>query len=136
MHCCTFNHSRHPRKHHFPLLFKSQPFRRFSTSVTMISFSSGLDSAIISVIATSAPFDMNIFPEVVKSNPFFCRNARNRVAPIRLQLSLDDHWPSLLLSDKHPLRTQADRQNQIFPPVHLSSSLYRRHQRKGRTSSS
>ena len=56
----------------------------------MIFFSSGLDSAIISVIATSAPFDMIIFPDGVKSNPFFCRNARKRVAPIRLQPSMDN----------------------------------------------
>lgn len=54
-----------------------------------MSFSSGLDSAIIRVIETKAPFEITYFPSEEKRIPFLCKKARKSAAPILLQPSLN-----------------------------------------------
>ena len=61
--------------------------RKFMTSVVITSFSSGLDSAISRVIATSALSLIRFRPYRLYRTRFLCRNSRNRDAAIRLQPS-------------------------------------------------
>ena len=56
------------------------------TSLTIVSFSSGLDSAIIKVIATSVLSEIICFPSIIRCL-FLLRNSKNMEAPIRLQPS-------------------------------------------------
>ena len=60
--------------------------RKFMIKVTIISFSSGRDSATISVIATKALLDMTCFPSLYKAL-FLFRNSRKIEAPILLHPS-------------------------------------------------
>ena len=57
--------------------------RQFITTVIIISFSSGFDSAIIMVRATSVWSSISLRPSA-KSTPFLSRKYRNIVAAIRL----------------------------------------------------
>ena len=72
--------------HMFDLNNTQSYLRKFIINVTMISFSSGLDSATIRVMATKALFDMICLP-CLNRELFLFRNSRKIVAPILLQPS-------------------------------------------------
>ena len=72
--------------HMSDLFYIQSYFRKFMINVTMISFSSGLDSATIRVMATKALLDMICLP-CLKRELFLFRNSRKIVAPILLQPS-------------------------------------------------
>jgi hypothetical protein len=57
---------------------------RFTTTLTIISFSSGLLSAIISVSATNALSAIRLEPSALYRMPFFSKNQTNRNAAMRL----------------------------------------------------
>lgn len=59
---------------------------KFITKLTMISFSTGSDSAIINVIATNAPSLIRFSPFLYKKL-FLSKNSKNKEAAIRLQPS-------------------------------------------------
>jgi hypothetical protein len=61
-------------------------FKKFITSLTIVSFSSGLDSAIIKVMATSALSEIICFPSIMRCL-FLFKNSRKIEAPIRLHPS-------------------------------------------------
>ena len=56
------------------------------TSLTIVSFSSGLDSAIIKVIATSVLSEIICFPSIIRCL-FLFKNSSKIEAPMRLQPS-------------------------------------------------
>ena len=66
--------------------YRYNHLKKFITSLTIVSFSSGLDSAIIKVIATRALLDIICLPSMIKCL-FLLRNSRNKEAPILLQPS-------------------------------------------------
>ena len=69
-----------------PLPHNRYKFSKFITSFTITSFSSGLDSAIIKVMATRVPSLMRLTPFWNKAL-FLFRNSRKRDASILLQPS-------------------------------------------------
>lgn len=60
--------------------------KKFITSLTIVSFSSGLDSAIINVIATRALLEIICLSSMIRCL-FLLRNSKNKEAPILLQPS-------------------------------------------------
>lgn len=63
--------------------------KKFMTKLIIVSFSSGLDSAIIKVIATRALLEIIGVPSMIRWL-FLFKNSRKMVAPIRLQPSAMD----------------------------------------------
>lgn len=66
--------------------YRYNHLKKFITSLTITSFSSGLDSAIIKVIATKALLEIICLPSMIKCL-FLLRNSKNKEAPILLQPS-------------------------------------------------
>lgn len=58
-------------------------FKKFITSLTIVSFSSGFDSAINKVIATNELLEIVCLHSIIK-NLFLFKNSRNNVAAILL----------------------------------------------------
>ena len=64
--------------------YRYNHLKKFITSLTIVSFSSGLDSAIIKVIATKALLDIICLQSMIKCL-FLFKNSKNKEAPILLQ---------------------------------------------------
>jgi len=63
-------------------------FSMFIITFVIISFSSGMDSAIRRVSEANVPLFIVLLPSALLRIPFFCKNVRNSVAAILLQPSL------------------------------------------------